>query len=657
MLHDGRGVVTIGPPVDAVDFFEGHYRLTAEEGDLDAMMFVADPAKIRSAATAVCAALPDATRKLACERVVAACRSPSACLSTSLSSESCGERIELDPSTLELEVYLSDSSGTLSLDPTANATRLLDGARLCGPAGNPSCPDRMPAVVITEREEFQCLAPARQLACEVSVDLTACGIGRLSGTFDDGGGLSGAFNTTACVLEALGASDVTAGGGPGFAIVCGARRLVATYSSSFPGTASCAVEGPSAYDASDTAGGVLSGLLPVDFRSRGKRLVMVGTGSDRCGFIGCNPQTINCGDDCRTCCAKGCEAAGLDRCIPGPLSSCGPSSSRRCVETCVDFCLDSSLCPGAYRGRAITVANPDVPFEDAHSDRVDLDFDTRPAMVATSFRGVINIAAAGMPPVLVVADRWKVLVYEEGAGSAPLSEIDTNNEPDVDFEIGGVMRHPTEPGLFYVFGTLLSQGQIIRASMRLDAGSTVASREKTVPELDTINAATVLGDTLYLASGTKTATAVNGPTKIVRLHAGDLSTLGAPWMIDGVVTHTSKLGPSLVVAFSRDGRDHIALLDPATGSATVTLPVIQGLSVSAMLADGDRVFVGYRKTSGITNTATGLVGVLESDGTAPVLRPPFAATVGDGVDILAKDVDRLYAVSGFANWITPIRLH
>ena len=648
--------------VEASDFFDGHYRLTAEDSSLEALMFVAKPQAIRDAALSVCRAIAEPTRKLACERVVSACRTAEQCLQTKPASEPCADRIDLDPSALDLEVYSTGGAKTLEIDPTADAAKLLDGTKLCGPQGNPSCPDRMPAVVVTEDGRFRCLAPTSQLACGVSIDLTACGIGRLRGTLDEAGTLDGEINTSTCELEALGAGDQTAGGGPGFAITCGSRRLVATYAGSFPGTVRCAIQGPSAFDPSDVTGGLISGVLPVTLLRRGDKVVMIGKGYDTCAIVGCESERhVGCIGDCATCCDTGCTSKKLDRCIPGPLSSCGVTSESRCVETCVAFCANPSLCTEGAAGRSIVIADPTAPFIDDHLNRIDLDIDNRPRLASRAFQGLLNIAADGDPPVIVGADRWKVMVYEEGAGNATLVPIDTQHEPAIDFEISGLLRHPTQPALFYVFGgdntAAAGEGRVVRARIQLETDNTVTKRSAVVAELPAIDAAAVVGDNLFVIAGARPASTPTGPSKIIRLDVNDLTKIGDPIQIDGIAEHLASLGPSLVVAVSKDEAHTLLVLDPTTGATLETHQVIRGLEINTLLTDGDRLFVGYRKNTGLTSTATGLVGVLQTAGDRRVLHPPFAATVGDGVDILALHGKRLYAVSSFANWITPIDLN
>lgn len=657
VLHDGKAAVDVGPIVAADVLYEGNYRLANGDGSLSPYLFVAEPASIKAVARNVCDTQPTAVRRLTCNRVVDACSDPGSCLRVVDESEPCGDRLELDPAMLGFRIFTGSAGDRLTEDGGADAKSLLGGKRLCGPAGDPQCPDRNPAFVVTEAGQFRCLAPSNQLSCSVSIDLDGCGLGRLDATLDPQGTLTDTSHV--CTVEPLTSSDTTAGDNPGFAIVCDGTRFVATYTGTFAGFAGCPHLGPPAFDSAFDDGGVISGAISLDLGDGQPRLLFAGRGYDGCGRIGCF-----LGPDCQGDCLYECNGNGLERCLQTPAEGSCFDPRPGCVSRCIDHCSNpTTRCSGSStHGRTFAVTSLGTPEEIV--ERLNLDRSGSDDRAPTGHHSIARVGSPA-PALLAVADRSTISVLLKKDAASSLEVLETAR-PAIPFEIAGVRGHPAQPGVFIVYGvdtsTRAGGGRVARVRLDLsNAGNQIGSVDQSaVDALDRVDQLAIAGTAFFAASS---AVTVRGEfaTKIARLDDSFAPTgeIDVPGRVTTMIALDDR---TLAVGISRaDARGAVLLVDTNAAGAPTLFDVINGLEVSALNYDAarDRLYVGYRRFANLAGSDAAVVGIVEGvRSSAPKLLPPFVAVAGSNVEILELSPDgaTLFAISAFGNWVTPITL-
>lgn len=672
VLYDGPSVAQIGPVIRPEAIALGQYGLESSKGDLQARLFFLTLGDLQASAAAGCAMLGDTIERLAClERVAGCSADPISCLAVHPAGQGCADRLPL-PASLPVAVYGDAGHGELTA--AANPAASLAALELCGPSIQRQCPLRLAGFVLSEGGRFSCVAPARQVDCDLTIDGADCGLGAIHGRLTATGAFPGVVATSSCTLGPLAASE--AGANPaGFAIACGSRRLVARYMETILGAAGCPRRVPAAFEealAEDSGAGgpptyaSITGLKAIQPSGWPTRYVITGTGFDACSFDAC----AHPGSSCAMSCGQDCDGnLSLGDCQNRNLwATCtGGTAHDECVHRCVASCGKDQLeCLRVSSGHTLAVTSTVTPERDVA--RVDLDGMTATAQPITGHQA---LAVLGVPdrPLLVVAGLYGVRAFTARGpdllGPGPQLGVPASAHA------AGVVPVPGTVDRAVLYGQIAGSPPIgFFEVLQLSASSSAAAALHLVrvDELGAVDALAIGGPELDLAvaaSSGATTLAVHplagGPGPAAPSLRGPATALGS--LPRGAIAAAVSLGP---------GRAEVAILPPGDGGfgAPIELELLGGLRATAFVvdpatctasADTCRVFVGLERGGGVEGAGDALVGVVEYHPAAPErsrMSPSYIKTTAPELTTLEYDpvANQLVAAASTLGRITQIML-
>jgi hypothetical protein len=678
VLYDaGDEISAIGPVVRRQNLTG--YTITSKDDALKARLFILPVAALEASADGSCAMLSSRVEQIACNDRVNSCKDDSvACLSVLRASESCGDRLTL-PKSVALKAYSANDKGDFV--PIADPAPLLAQLQLCGPTIKLSCPLRLPGFTVTEHGEFRCVAPSRQIECDLSIDLADCGLGAADGHIANDGTFDGKVGAAGCAIAQPMPGEV-ASSGTGFAIACGGRRFVASYMEQLFGSAGCPRRGPAAYEEAPAnereIGGSatrasITGLKVVKPTGWRPRYLVLGTGYDECAFNGC----LNRGD-CGMCDTE-CTSVMLRDCRrENEWAACitdGDAASD-CVDRCKRFCASgASDCTKQAFGHVLTITSTLAPERDAK--RIYLHGVDATKMPITGHRGLLALGTSDHPSI-VVAGEGALRLYT----TSPSDEI-VESPPALvmppTFVAAGIAEVPGQGDQLVVFGRTTdnpSKGALIPVEIVPGQPPSLAMRGPAVPvvELPTIDDVAVTSDGRLAVAASISSSIDVAPARMLAVRAIDGSAAPAPIGLGGRATALAAL-PGGGFAVAVDLGMHLSEIDLYAGSGTgfgdaVKLPVIGRLRVSAMALEtatcGDssalcRVFVGFEQDGDVSDVGNALVGLLEYHPGAPSMSrlvPSLIKTAAPELTTLEYDAlaPGLIGAASTQNRITQIML-
>jgi hypothetical protein len=666
VLYDGDTVSVIGPVVDISEFYAEHYLLTGPSGGLQPRLFVVDPAEVTRIALAACDQEAMPIRRLSCKDAVNNCaQNPNdRCLAAVRDTEDCGDRLPLVPPP-SISAYAPDASGRLNVDELKTA---YDGIKLCGPRGKPNCADRKPGFTVMQDGEFRCFAPATQLACDLSIDLGSCGIGRLTGSVDMSGTVSGTVNTDGCTVAPLTSAESMApqAANGGFSVTCGMDHFVALYVNALVGVPNCPRHGPGLYDGDIyhfDLPPLITGMKVVKLRPTGKDLLMWnGMGADSCAEEGCAFQgAANCG----MYCTDNCKRFQISGCVANMWAACAGDGRQFCAQRCSQICQNVNYsCPArGQTGRATQVTNTDQPETDIWSAAMADDPLPRTTLGPSS----LAVAGEAGNPILITAARRDLYLWRPDPQD-PNGLVQYSGGPlptDLLTEIAGVLRDPDMPNVFYVYGVDSndpSGGRVVRVA--LQPSGAVLTFTPTAHPLPSapVELAAVAAGTFYAASTSTVTGAIQ--TRIDKLATAALDApAGTPIMLPGRIHALIAIGKDRILAAMEVGGgmpEQVLLIDPTNPVDPPAFPALTGLHISALTALSDtQAYVGFEAYARRSGASPALIGVfsrnIQNDSSSQLTLPlvQVASTEVTMIE-LNSDGSKLFAVSATENTVTAI---
>lgn len=645
ILYDGDRVAEIGPVTRRQTLYAGRYGVRSADRGLEARVFFVLLSDLIEASRAACASLPEVVDRTACAALVSTCEeAPERCLLVARASEGCGGRIPLAPE-LPLAGFRADEESVESL-PGERADALLTGAVACGPAARPPCPNRLPGFVVTEGGAIRCVAPAEQLECALTVDLSRCGLGEISGELSENGGFTG--EGTACRVNGT-TTEGTVGGKEGYVLACGERRFVASPMELSFGELGCRRRGSPVYNTSFSTPGVINGLAAFSPDGWTRRYVMSGFGVDDCANTGCFFRGSSC-DRCNDTCDVQFD---LPECRRNDWPACvGLDARAECLERCRQWCMRPDQGCADTAGLVLTLFAPDTPEQEVL--RADLDSIGERAAASAQALVVIN------PDRVVVATDESVQLFR-AAGADQLEVVDGVALP---FTVTGVVQRPGTGDEVVAFGSDGAPPAGMAARLQLTGTPPtweIAGEVSAAGGVAGFDVAAASQGWLYAAS-----TRPPADTEPRAVIAALPYESGEPETVDlgpGRITALAALPDGTIlagIATASGGR--LALLVPGVSAVerTIDVPLPDGLSPSALAPDPmleDRVFIGLERTSA---SEPALIGLFSRgpNGGEPRFLPAMVETAESELSLLFVDraTGTLMAVARHRNVISPILL-
>jgi hypothetical protein len=674
LYRDDGTVATVGAVVRRQAIAAGRYSLFGEGSGLEARLAFVTVDTLLASARAACEGRASPLERAACRARVDACADdPAACLSPVEAKDRCGARLELGDA-VELQVLVPDGKGGLTLNAPAAVERALPGVRLCGPEVLPPCPLRLPGFAVSEGGELRCLAPSRQDRCSLSVDLSACGLGVLEGELDRSGALSARRGR--CSVEPLGTADVTIGGGPGLALVCGERRLVASAMDELLGEAGCARRAPGCFRSEGDEEGVISGFARLDPPGQASPVaVFVGAGYDDCAATGCATARATCAEDCsRTCLAL----VDIPTCAETDWATCQAFDiSTDCIRRCRAFCERSTFSCDEVSGSLVTFS----PLEAPEVDLSRVRFESGGNRATTGSHALVA-QGRGLDSVLLAANRGSVMAIAQALGGDSFEAV---ARLPLELEIGGLLPHPSRPDAALVFGREPLTRRAALLELRFDdspAALTPSGPARSWEGLSGADLAALAGARGELVVlGTRARG--SGADRGARLLAVPVSGPGpaTPISLAGRPRALASLpGGALAIGVEVEGGDHellLVLFEDGRVARSLRVALARGLVPTAFLADPELcagpsgacpVYVALERTH---EAAPALVGLFRFDPANPEasrLSAAMVETASQELSLLVADFDaaprepasrtprRILAIARERNVITPITL-
>jgi hypothetical protein len=674
VLYDaGDSIAAIGPVVRRQTLTQGHYTIDNKDGSLRPRLFFVALDKLKAAANAACATLQTRIEQITCAEEVKTCDTdPIACLSVLSAGTSCADRLTLMG--LPMNAYASTDSG--SFEAIADPTALIAHLTLCGPVVKPTCPIRIPGFIVSEAGAFRCVAPSNQVACELSVDLGACGLGTASGTLSNDGSFGGSIDTSGCALAPLSAGDVPSGT-PGFSIACGGRRFVAQYMDVLFGTAGCARRAPSIFDSAravfaGSRSGVITGLKAVTPSGWKTRYLVLGSGQDDCAIDGCSFQNMDCATYCNADCymtpvlAACANAFDYAACVPG--SNAVDDCYMRCVAACSAPASASVACSDDFSGHHLAVTATTAP--ESFLGVVDFGTALRSPLPAT---GHSALALVGDPsaPLILAATKSAVRAYVPRIRDGAVDPV-TASATIAPAIASGVVAVAGRSDAAIVYGrTTGAEPKGFIARLSITAKSPSVSRTATIADLPSIDAADVGGPgNGWVFAISTTPPLGSAPSDQLDLWPIDPGPSTGPISLPGHPTALAALpGGAVAIGVSKaDGSAEIDVVTPSGGgfSAPIAFGTFKRLRVSAMTIDPScasgptcRVYVGYEQAGDTAEAGNALVGIFDYNSTSPAMSrlvPSFVVTAAPELSLLEYDAatSEIVAVASALNRITKI---
>jgi hypothetical protein len=688
VLYDGSNqVAEIGDVVRRQNLTG--YTIESKDGGLSPRLFIVSINGLESAANDACGTLSTRVDAIACRERVKSCGDdPVSCLVVLRAGESCDDRLPL-PKGMPVKAFSPNDRGDFA--PVSDPSSLLDGLQLCGPRTKLPCKNRLPGFVVTENGDFRCVAPSTQTECNLSIDLSDCGLGAAQGTVASDGAFSGSVGASGCMVSAAMSSELGANES-GFTIACGPRRFVATYMEVLFGFAGCPRRGPGAFEEARAQTGVLidpetngsiRGVKVVQPNGWRARYLILGTGIDDCASAGCNYMGGSCDTQCNDSC-MGTSAAFTDCLNTNGWAQCtGRTSMDDCIMRCDAFCLAGgsiSDCQRHTHGHLLAVTSTLTPETDSLSSPSPKSRVPLPGGVALPVTGHQGLAILGPDP----SAPWIVVAGESGISlftTAP-NETLTQAPPTLvlppGFLAAGVAPVPNQPEQFVIFGNTSaspSKGALILAhvtqtqgAVSLNMGATINLAE--LPSVDAVAFASTGG---WVVAASISPTIDTGRPAMLATRSIDGSSAPSNVMLGGPATALASLpGGGFAVGVDLGATTEIVLFGVSGGdfSQPVHVPVIGHLHVRAMvpepttcgsMASACRVFVGLEQQGGVEDVGNALVGLLEYDPSTPSMSrlfPSLIKTASPELTTLEYDaVDNgIVAASSTQNQITQIML-
>lgn len=655
VLYEGDSPAVVGSVVRRAAVYAGRYQLHGE-GGLDARLYFVKQDDLHSAANATCATRASASDRLLCEERVAACAdTPESCWSAVTTTDGCGALLALGPE-VPVEVFASDGGRLSRVDGNRAA-----GVSLCGPPAELACPNRRAGYAVFSEGKLACIPEARQLDCDLTLDLAACGLPRLEATLDAQGQPTLLSDSQGCTAGPAGPAPGPFGAPADFTLTCGGRTYELFAQDLLLAEAQCPRRGPGAYETEEGTTGRITGALVVP-QGDGRRLLMVGGGSDECATAGCSARGGSCSQACFDTCITQvlvgpCTRDGWPACI-------GVSEPDACQARCRAYCARPADDPGcradAY-GQALTTAAPDVPETDRF--RADLDGDN-------------TWLAGGQPTLAPLVGDW--------VGVATRRRVYTYAADDADrwtrkafvtttMEVSGVLAY--EPNALAIYGVEGSNVQVAKLAVERSGGSALSQVGPAIP-LPALTGADVAalggrrGDWVFVADS-QTQLAGAGP-RVVQAASLESDVALPEVTLPGDVSAMIGLpGGDVLAAYVRDdGVAEVAVLVPGASQvdAVHPRPLFAGVRVTALALDPEscaasapaacRIFLGMERA---VAAQPALLGALLYDAADPAglelqagLRPMSQQTVS----LLVPDAagGQVFAVTGGRNVITPMLL-